>query len=395
MSENNTNAVKKPKQKTKKSAWRITLIVVCALILPIMICNLIVSIKGIANKEQIPSLFGLGIAADTHGTMESDFKLNDLLFIKSVDTNSLQASEDIICFVKEGKFITHRISRIETVEGVKRFYTIGDAVGREDDGYVLAEQIQGKYIGKISGLGGFAIYYQTTLCLILAVVLFATLVALSIIEIVLLKGHVKERKNMADLQAENEWLKAKIIENGQMALAAVSVNAEVVENQEDLETETGLRIKSPYNRSFTARLIQNGRKVQELYTEIKNHLLTYNEIKCKTFWNSENFTVKNATILKLTIRGKTLFAYIVLDSEDIEKVLVDEFIEDGKYRKTPAKIRITGIVKLNRAKKAVDLIAERLGLTVGEAKTESYIYPFESDKELLEKGLIKLNANQE
>ncbi len=190
------------KRKKKNLIWMIVCIVMCVIFVPIIIFNLILSIKGAKNKDELPSLFGIAPTAVTSGSMSPKFEVKDLIFIKDVDASKLE-EEDIICFLKDGSFITHRIVRIEEVEGVLHFITKGDANNVEDSGFVLAEQIQGKYVGRMAGFGGLIMFLQTPSGLIVVVIL---LVVLYIAGELLIEWLSAKKENKA-LKEENARLK--------------------------------------------------------------------------------------------------------------------------------------------------------------------------------------------
>ncbi len=186
--------------------WQIICILVCVLFVPIIIINLTLSIKAITNPQKLPTVFGYAPMAVLSGSMSPEFEINDLIFIKQADINSLQAKDDIICFVDDdGTFTTHRIERIEEVGGVKHFYTKGDANNAEDTDYILSEQIQGKYIGRVAGLGGSILFLQTPYGMLLTAIL---LILLYIAGELLIEYRAK-KKELKALSAENADLKAE------------------------------------------------------------------------------------------------------------------------------------------------------------------------------------------
>lgn len=159
-------------KKTKQGkAWKIVCVIVCLLVIPVILFNLILAVKGTTNREKLPSVFGIAPTVVGSGSMSPEFEENDLVFIWQVDAEKLKEKEDIICFItKDGSFVIHRIERIETVDGEKRFYTKGDANNTEDPDYVLTQQIQGKYIGKVSKVGAVVLFLQTPYGLMLTII---------------------------------------------------------------------------------------------------------------------------------------------------------------------------------------------------------------------------------
>lgn len=181
--------------------WRIICIVVCVIFIPIIILNLVLTIKGAINKDKLPTAFGLSPTVVLSGSMSPVFEANDLIFIKTVDTDTIKAKDstyegDVICFRSGNDFVTHRVVRIQTVSGQKRFITAGDYTGSEDTGYVVAEDIQGKYVGKIPKIGGVVMFIQSPSGLVLTIILLLMLYIAGE-----LLFEIAEYKN------ENKWLK--------------------------------------------------------------------------------------------------------------------------------------------------------------------------------------------
>ncbi len=167
-------------KKKRYLGWTITCIVVCVLFVPLIVFNLILSIKGSIDKEKLPSFLGISPTVVLSGSMSPEFEEKDLIFIWAVDTDTLKAKSDdyagdIICFYKDEEFITHRIAHIEIVNGEKRFYTAGDYTGDLDDNYILADQIQGIYNGRIKKLGGVVLFLQSPYGLMMTIILLVML----------------------------------------------------------------------------------------------------------------------------------------------------------------------------------------------------------------------------
>ncbi len=193
--------------KSKTSVlWKIICAVVCVIVLPLIIFNVVLVAKSMADKENLPTIFGYAPTAVISGSMTPTFNENDIIIIKEVEVSELKAKEDIICFKEEDKYVTHRLLRIEEVDGETRYYTGGDFTGSEDEHYVLAEQIQGKYVYKIAGLGGVIMFLQTPYGLILTVIALIMLYVLG----ELIWEWREEHKENKRLKEENERLKAQL-----------------------------------------------------------------------------------------------------------------------------------------------------------------------------------------
>lgn len=97
------------------------------------------------------SIFGYRIFTVATGSMESEYKVLDILFVKETDITTLKVGDDIVYMGKignfDGKIITHRIINIEKEEDKLVFYTQGIANSVEDP-KVYSDQIYGKVIYK-------------------------------------------------------------------------------------------------------------------------------------------------------------------------------------------------------------------------------------------------------
>lgn len=145
-------------------------ILLCAIFVPVILINTIMIVKTYTEPEHLPGVFGVKPAIVLSGSMSPLFEPKALIFAKETDPAALREG-DVICFLQNGTAITHRILRIETTDGQVRYVTKGDANNAEDALPVKPEQLEGRYIGQIAGLGGFAMFMQSTTGMILFIAL--------------------------------------------------------------------------------------------------------------------------------------------------------------------------------------------------------------------------------
>lgn len=125
------------------------------------------------NPQKIPSILGYKPFIVLSGSMETEIYEGDLAIVKNVDVNKLEKG-DIIAFRDENNHVvTHRIVTISKNNGKLEFITKGDNNNSNDDGTVKEDAIEGKYVGKIKGLGNIILILQKplTLCVILGIIL--------------------------------------------------------------------------------------------------------------------------------------------------------------------------------------------------------------------------------
>lgn len=145
-----------------------------------------------------------------------------------------------------------------------------------------------------------------------------------------------------------------------------------------------------YRRSFKSKLIQS-EKVQEFYSALKNAILGYAGIKCRTSFYYESFRVGKALFARMHVSGKTLCLYLALLPEQYDSgVYRFEDVSDKKsYKLIPMKLKISSMRAVKRAKELIKQLAARFDLpSVGNIGMD-YRFSYASDAQLAEKGLIK------
>lgn len=141
-------------------------IILCIILLPILVINITLIIKGTLDDTMPPSIFGTTPLVVLSGSMDNGsddaIQIGDLIFVKDVDRNNLKVN-DVVAFM-EGKYaVTHRIIKVNTaVDGSVTYITQGDANNTEDADPLIPENIIGKYSTKLSGAGNFVLFLQTT-----------------------------------------------------------------------------------------------------------------------------------------------------------------------------------------------------------------------------------------
>lgn len=141
---------------------------------------IIASIGYSTYKSQQPNLFGYKVYVVLSGSMTPNINKGDLVIVKDVSFNELSVG-DVITFEskKTDNYVTHRISEINSKE--EKIITKGDANNIEDSSPVYKNNIQGKMIMKINGIGEYVIFIQENILIIVPiVVIFIILVSIFI-----------------------------------------------------------------------------------------------------------------------------------------------------------------------------------------------------------------------
>lgn len=138
--------------KKAKRRYKIILIVICIIILPIIIANIVMIVKTFINPHEIPDFFGYKNFIIVSGSMNPTIKIGDAIITKEVTQDEIKLN-DIISF-HQGKIITtHRVIEIIEIDGVKKYRTKGDHNKLPDKQLVSYEEIEGKVQFKSNILG--------------------------------------------------------------------------------------------------------------------------------------------------------------------------------------------------------------------------------------------------
>lgn len=145
-------------------------IILMIIIVPIIIYNITLMIKSLTNPEETPSFLGIKTFVIVSESMEPNIKSGDAIIVKNITQNQLEVG-DIISF-KDSNFInTHRIVDIVEENGILKYRTKGDNNKRNDKKLVSYDDIEGKYIFKIKGLGGFTEFIKNKITLVIMLIL--------------------------------------------------------------------------------------------------------------------------------------------------------------------------------------------------------------------------------
>ena len=160
------------KAKVKNAVTIGVIIALIVVLLPLLIINLTLIIKGSLNPDMPPDLFGTAPLAVTTDAMageeEGCFDDGALIFVKLLNADEKETLKegDVITFRSEELFVTYRITEVVRGEdgSVHSFRAIGDKDAKEGVNVPLTvspENVIGVVTGSVAGLGGFAMFLQT------------------------------------------------------------------------------------------------------------------------------------------------------------------------------------------------------------------------------------------
>lgn len=180
---------------------KVIYILIIVISIPIIFVNGVILIDLLIHPKEIPSFFGYKPFVVLSRTMESEICHGDIAVVKETKPDELKA-KDIVA-VKIDKYVM--IQRIiEVKENGKEFITKSDKNNYDDTQQINSNNIEGKYVYKISNAGNFIVKLQTP---------FGIIISLSIPIILFVLIEVMENKSNKELleeeQDENERLKTK------------------------------------------------------------------------------------------------------------------------------------------------------------------------------------------
>ena len=192
------------KFKTTEIVGLICKVLFLIIVIPIIIMSVIVIIKANKYPDKIPDIFGYKPMIVLSGSMETSIYTGDLVFVKVVDTDTLNAG-DIIAFRNETNTVTtHRIIEVVNENGQKYFKTKGDNNNVEDSNLVNPADVEGVYVFKIPKLGEVLMILKEprSLLLILLIILVIGLIWL----------HLADKREKKMLKQEDEQYKKEFEE---------------------------------------------------------------------------------------------------------------------------------------------------------------------------------------
>ena len=215
--------------------------VLCVILIPILLINVILIIKSYTNKDEVPKLGGFCPLIVLTESMEPEIKSGDLIIVKQIDGKDVEVGDVIAFYDPDGNgksILTHRVTGIDSENGGLSFRTKGDANNTEDKKPVSSDKLVGIYKKRIPGAGHAAMFMQSTAGLVVCVLLPLLL----LIGYDVLRRRKYDRQNQQDtaaLLAELEALKAEkknasASENGAEAPAESEIPAVTVNSETEL-----------------------------------------------------------------------------------------------------------------------------------------------------------------
>ncbi len=182
------------------------------------------TIITVRTVGQDASLFGFRVHAVLSDSMSDTFSSGDLVVSRQVDPSTLEAG-DIIAFRSidpdsAGQRFTHKIRAVTTYENEPAFVTYGTTNDVNDSYPVPFDQVEGKYLFSLPGMGRFFQWFRTPVGYVSVVLIpFLILIGIQGFQFVRLvklyrqeKDEVQHRQasQMIRQQAENEAMRQEL-----------------------------------------------------------------------------------------------------------------------------------------------------------------------------------------
>ncbi len=202
-----------------KNPLNIIGIILCIVLVPILIMNLVLIVKSFAAPDSVPSINGYSPLIVLTESMDPDIKAGDLIITKSIDKNDIEVGMTVSFFdpnSDSGAVVTHQIIEKVIQDGQVLYRTKGINNNIADRELVPEDNVIGEYTGtRFAGLGSIVLFAQSTwglvICILIIVILFS---------IFILSSYLGNRKrsaestdnSLAEAQAEIQALKEQLAE---------------------------------------------------------------------------------------------------------------------------------------------------------------------------------------
>lgn len=175
---------------------------------------LVVVVVALALLLAGARLFGLQVYTVLSGSMEPNYHVGSIIYVKDVEPDTLQVGDAISFMISESTVATHRIIEIlpdEEDPNVIRFRTKGDNNDIPDTNPVHCNNVLGKVVGTVPLLGYVSNFVQNPPGTYITVGAVAILVlAVFLPDIFTSARELKKEDEPEQLAIDNEQLKAEL-----------------------------------------------------------------------------------------------------------------------------------------------------------------------------------------
>jgi len=147
--------------------------VLCVVLLPILLINLLLIVRSFTDPDEVPSVGGVFPLIVLTDSMYPQIQSGDLIICRTAEPEDIAVGDVIAFFDPAGNgttVVTHRVAAVTEEDGALAWQTKGDANNVEDSALVPAENLVGVYRSRVPGVGKAILFMQTTQGLILCVI---------------------------------------------------------------------------------------------------------------------------------------------------------------------------------------------------------------------------------
>lgn len=296
--------------------------------------------------------------------INNQFNTFDLILTYKVPKEEDIKLYDIILYEVDGYLVIHRVVKIEEKNERhpnERWFTLqGDAVSQPDRFPVKYSQMRGIYRSeRVPFIGSFIDFMQSPAGYIAII-----LVALAIIFTPILDGKLgKARRLRLEilLASNNAETDKKELDNNTTDTQNTNVNATQEEIGVTQQEKTFLfNFKGKVNEKTFDEKLEEFPICKERYLDIVSLLSSVKRIRVIASKKTRIFKSGNTCIVKFAIRGKTLNAYIALNTAEYENskyIYVDESLTK-KHVNYPMRVKVTSARQVKWVKELISQILD-------------------------------------
>lgn len=151
-----------------------------------------------------------------------------------------------------------------------------------------------------------------------------------------------------------------------------------------------------YDRSCAAKLCQLKKETKEWYIELKNELLSYENVKVRLSWRYETFRIGKTNLARFMVRGKTLCLMLAAEPENYTdtRYTVEDLSDNVTTADTPTLYRIKSAKRVRYAKELIKDVMREIRVFVNPRYiAKDFFMPYEGDMVLMQRGLVKRVVN--
>ncbi len=332
-------------------------IVLCVLLLLVFAFSVYVNVSKERYIEGVPTIQVVSSSSMSKKHEKNTYlvenNLNDQLStFDLVLTYKIPPAEeievfDIVVYERDGILVLHRVIGIDPPNAVHPdeywFTCKGDALENIDRFPVRYDQLKGIYRGqRIPYAGSFISFMQSpagVLCILL--VLFGTVAT-----------PIAEKKLQKERDARYEIIMAEGDKPATVEIPAPAVASPFAH----------LSAKAP--KTFRQKL-RASKEIRTTFNEIKAYIESYEGVRQIESDKFETFKRGNTPIAKITVRGKTLSAYLALNPIEYAdtKYIFTDVSEKASYKNYPMLVKLTSARQIRWTKELIDEIGKKQGLT--------------------------------